>query len=319
MAVSTTNANYQKLLARLGQPLPGGGGELRYNSPFTAQFKKHAGQVDTKHHLYVNFESKKFICYKSGIAGSLTYLFVLLGEVFDESMPEVVDWDEFKRRVQSVGEAKQIPRADLPEWYAPVVWGGPVHKYLQKRGVTDDDVNYYRIGQGVGEFTGWVIVPSFDVDGKCEYWVSRRIKEGRGPKYRNPGSERRFHVGFLYNALQYTRTVIVCEGVFSALAAGRDAVASFGKYVADTQLAKMQKAGVTGVILALDGDAWKETVDTARRCYRMGFATWILPMPVEYDPSDMGRASFREYLGKWCFPVNNEVDLLKLRMDRSLT
>lgn len=315
--VTTSDPNYQKLLLRLGPPIPGGGGELRYNSPFTAQFRKHAGQPDKRHHLYVNFSAKKFICYKSGVAGSISYLFMLLGEVFDENLPAVVEWANFKDRIERATEVWEPPRAELPEWYAPVVWGGPVHKYLQGRGVTDDDVNYYKIGQGVGDYTGWAIVPSFDADGKCEYWVSRRIKKGWGPKYRNPGSARRYHVGFLHNALQYTNVVIVCEGVFSALSAGRDAVVTFGKYVADTQLAKMWKAGVTGVILALDGDAWVEVLDTARRCYRMGFDTWVLPMPLEYDPSDMGRAAFREYLGKWCFPVRNELDLLGLRMQRS--
>lgn len=316
--MSSTNPNYYKLVSHLGHPLHGGGAEMRFNSPFKERFRKHPGKADSDHSMTVNFQRRKFMCHKSGVAGSLSYLFVLLGEILSDTPPEVPEWDRLKAKIKNLGKLqKEDFNAELPEWYGPIVRGGAVHRYLARRGVTDDDIDYYRLGQGEEEFASWVVIPSFDREGHCEYWVSRRIWNGKGPKYRNPTTPRRYHVGFLYQAVKNSTTVVMCEGVFSALAAGRDAVATYGKYVAETQLAKMRSAGVTGVVVALDGDAWKETVDTAERCYKMGFATWALPMPLEYDPADMGRAAFREYMERYKYPVLNDASIFYLKTHRS--
>jgi hypothetical protein len=315
---NSTNPNYYKLVAHLGQPLFGGSAELRFNSPFKEQFRKHPGNPDADHSMTVNFPRRKFMCHKSGMCGSLSYLFVLMGEILTDTPPEIPDWEILKSRIANIGvHEPENYNAELPEWYGPIVRGGAVHRYLLGRGLTDEDIEFYKLGQGEEEFADWVVIPAFDEDGHCEYWVSRRIRKSRGPKYRNPSTPRRFHVGFLYQALKCSPTVVLCEGVFSALAAGRDGVAAYGKYVANTQLAKMRKAGVTGVVVALDGDAWRETVDTAERCYRMGFATWALPMPLEYDQSDMGREAFREYMERWKYPVLNETSLFHLKTYRS--
>lgn len=291
---------------------------MRFNSPFSGQFKKHPGKADTDHSMTVNFRRQKFMCHKSGVCGSLSYLFVMIGEILTDTPPEIPDWEVLKQRISQLGETVRGDyNADLPEWYGPIVRGGAVHRYLHKRGITDDDIDFYRLGQGDEEFADWVVIPSFDEDGHCEYWTSRRIKQSRGPKYRNPNVPRRFHVGFLYQAVQHSETVVMCEGVFSALAAGRDGIACYGKYVADVQLAKIRAAGATGIVVALDGDAWKEAVDTAERCYRMGFETWALPMPLEFDQADMGRAAFREYMEQWKYPVVNDASIFHLKTYRS--
>lgn len=290
---------------------------MRFNSPFTTKFRKNPGKRDSAHHLYVNFDRGKFICYKSGMAGSLSYLLMELGEAEQDAGTDVPDWTTLKHRLESLdGHTFETPRADLPDWYSPVAFGSCVHHYLRGRGVTDEDIEYYKIGQGVGDFAEWLVVPSFDRDGECEYWVSRRITSGKGPKYKNPVVSRRYHVGFLYKAVQVSTTVVLCEGVFSSIIAGRDSIVSFGKYVTDIQLSKMRLAGVRGVVLALDGDAWRETVDTAERCYRMGFETWVLPMPFEEDPADMGREAFRTRLQTQSIPIASETAILQLAPTR---
>lgn len=291
-----------------------GGAEVRWNSPFRQHFRKHPGKPDTDYCLCVNFDRYKFMCHKSGMSGSLSYLFCVLGDALSDDVYRLTPWQELKQRIDAFNEENvHIPKAELPDWYVPVISGSPVYNYLIDRGLTDDDINYYRIGQGSGEdYSGWLVIPSFNADGECEYWVSRRIYEGKGPKYRNPPVSRRYYVGFLHQAIKQSKTVILCEGVFSAIVAGRDAVVSFGKYVTNTQLTKLRQVGVEGVVVALDGDAWKEVVDTASRCYKMGFRTWALPMPFEYDPADMGRDKFREYMEKYSLYIT-ETNLIHIK------
>lgn len=301
------NAVLRQLSKVLGGYRTSGSSEYTFCSPFAR---------DRKYKLYVNPARGKFIDYKSGKAGSLTYLCTLLG-IQPEGLdgpPTAVSLDELRRRLEDLGKPKEIPLAELPEWYTPVVPGSRVHEYLLGRGVSDADIEYYRIGQGMGNFTGWLIIPSFNENSQCEYWVSRRCRTPKfGPKYRNPPTGRTFHVGFLHNAARHSKTIILTEGVFSAIIAGRDAVASFGKFVTDIQLARIKSAGVEGVMVALDGDARKESIDTAERCYKMGFATWILFLPVEQDPADMGREAFRSYMVANAVPINNGLTFLRLR------
>lgn len=297
----------RQLSKALGSYRTAGSSEYTFCSPFVS---------DRKYHMYVNPKTGKFIDYKSGKAGSLTYLCTLLGiqpEDFD-GPPTAISVEDLRHRMEALGKPLKVPIAELPEWYSPVVPGSRVHEYLLGRGVGDEDIDYYRIGQGRGDFTGWLIIPSFNADGQCEYWVSRRCRTPKyGAKYRNPPTGRTFHVGFLHNALQHGRTVILTEGVFSAIIAGRDAVASFGKYVTAVQLAKMRELGVTGIMVALDGDARKEGIDTAQRCYRMGFATWLLLLPVDKDPADMGREPFRAYMTANAVAMDSELTFLRLK------
>ena len=293
MDVDLRDPNIQTLAAFLGDPTPTSTGELRFKSPFQDKFK-NPFKEDRKKHLYVNPKKGKFFCFKSNMAGSLSYLFALLGAELQEASVHVeASLDVLRQRIASLGSPQEkfvIPKAELPEWYQPVHWGSEVHRYLRGRGVSDEDILWYNVGEGSGEMDGWVILPNFNRAGDCEYWVARNT---RHKTYHNPSVDRRFHVLFLEKALEVSPgEVTVCEGVFSAMAAGRNAVAALGKFVTDDQIRRMWDAGVRRVNLALDGDAWPETIDTAERCIKIGLDVYIVPLPEALDPGDLGRETF---------------------------
>jgi hypothetical protein len=290
--------------------------EVRFSSPFREKFKD-SRQEDKKKHLYVNPRKGKFVCFKSGMSGSMGYLLRLLGLDESEAPVSQEDFQTLRDRALKLGfspPVSALPTSDLPEWAIPVDAGSEVHRYLHSRGVTDDDIRYYRIHEGVGDHRGWVVVPSY-VRGRCEYWVSRST---RRKVYLNPEVDRRRHVVFLERALENSNplgSVIVCEGVFSALAAGRDAVATLGKLVTDPQLRRMWDHGVRSVTIALDDDAWKESLDTAERCLRIGYdAVFIVPLPTGQDPSDMGREAFRALMDSTKVQVTS-LSLMALRLN----
>lgn len=314
MDANIYDPNVQMLISVLGEPTPTSTGELRFKSPFTHKFK-NPFKEDGKKHLYVNVSRRVFFCFKSGIAGSLNYLFALLGAELQEASVNVeTTLDDLRQRISSIGTPQEkftIPRAELPEWYQPVTSGSAVHRYLRERGVPDVDIIWYNVGEGTGEMDGWVILPNLSKSGECEYWVARNIHR---KIYHNPSVDRRFHVLFLEKALSVSPgEVTVCEGVFSALAAGRDAVAALGKFITDDQIRRMWDAGVRKVNLALDGDAWEETLDTAERAVIMGLEVNIIPLPADMDPGDMGREQFTSYKKCGMIPVTS-LTLPKLRL-----
>jgi hypothetical protein len=51
-------------------------------------------------------------------------------------------------------------------------------------------------------------------------------------------------------------TVVICEGVFSALKTGEDAVATFGNKISQSQINLLKEYGVREVVLCFDPDSW---------------------------------------------------------------
>lgn len=312
-AQTLRDPNVEQLAEALGDPVQTTTGELKFNSPFRHKFRDPSKE-DRKGHLYVNIRKSKFICFKSGVAGSLSYLFHLLGlDLDEEPVRSVASFDAIRGRLRCLGKRQgfKLPRAEIPDWSRPVLAGSEVHRYLRGRGVADEDIDYYGIREGSGEYAGWLVVPNLNSEGECEYWVSRNTRK---KSYLNPQVDRRFHVGFLNQAISASPDhVIICEGVFSAVSAGRDAVASYGKLVTDDQLRRIWDSGVRKITLALDGDAWKETLDTARRGLKIGFEVRVVPLPRDKDPDDLGRPAFRSLL-KTCSVGVNSKSLVRLKL-----
>lgn len=303
------------LTKHLGEPIAGGSQEIRFCSPFTSHFR-NPNKSDREFHLYVNLRKGKFFDFRSELCGSVSYLYYLLGEAYDSEPISVPPLDELRSRFENLDRIQTfvLPIADLPEWYTPVHAGSWAYFYLLGRGLTDGDIAAYRIGEGYdddGEYK--VVIPSFGQSGECEYWVARTVNQFSKRRYTNPVVNRRYHLGFLHTAIRCSpRSVVLCEGVFSALIAGRDAVASYGKFVTNDQLHRLWRVGVRDLRIALDGDAEREAMETALRAGRMGFTTSIIKMPKDKDPADLGRQQFRTLLEQ--FQPVDEIGLMKMRL-----
>jgi len=248
-------------------------------------------------------------------------LFAQIGAEYtdDPDLPidKIIDLKKRAFSLTSYEEFK-IPKAKLPDEYHPVMKGSLVHQYLLCRGLTDDDIEFYQIGEGTEFYGGWAIIPSFDRLGKCEHWVARNTDpDWDGRKYDNPQAARKYHIPFLRKALESSKdgSVILCEGVFSAIVAGRSACATLGKFVSNNQIAALERASVRLVRICLDGDAKKEALKLAQKLLDRSFEVTLIDMPIDLDPADMGRGAFYDHLS------SNEriitgTDLLRIRLER---
>jgi hypothetical protein len=219
-------------------------------------------------------------------------------------------WGEMVRKLEQADRPDAGPSArepvPLPDDYVPL-WPIPwadAYRYLLERGFTEADVHDYQIGMGTARwdyrrktgYFGRVIIPDGPPGELPEYWVGRAYLDGLKPKYRNPLVAKRDRVFNLWRALGLPQ-IVVCEGPLSALAAGRDAVATYGKDCTSGQLKRLLAAGKP-LIIAYDGDATKDAIDLCYRCWAQDADVYYLPMPVDEDPADMGRARFRHLLGQ---------------------
>lgn len=277
---------------KLGDDFPAPGNELRFRCP-TCHTKGKSR--DTTGHLFVNSRREKFNCFRCGWKGPLSYLFTVLGI---QSVTRLADWAEVARNMSLFHEGKsQESKAttdNTQEIGYPCAVAHPAYVqdawyYLTSpkeqggRGLSPELIAYYGIVAATeGKYVGRVFIPTLH-DNKVVYWVARTYMDHE-QKYLNPvGVSKVDYVFGLQQARQYD-TVIITEGVFSAIAAGPNAVATFGKAVSDNQCRMIEDAGFSRIVVALDGDARKEAIKLALRFTSRGFATYLVNMPKDQDP-----------------------------------
>ncbi len=151
--VSLSHPHIVALRKVLGATKVAPNSQVRFNSPFIPRGKSR----DTKFRLYVNPKVQKYFCFRTSNGGSLSYLFMVLGEPFsdDPDLP-VSPLFYLKKRAYDLTSEKRFvkPVANLPEEYEKIRKPGRVYNYLLRRGLTDDDIDYYKIGEGSDDYDG---------------------------------------------------------------------------------------------------------------------------------------------------------------------
>ena len=131
--------------------------------------------------------------------------------------------------------------------------GTYAYRYLQSRGITKADILKWKIGYCFsGEYRNRIIVPSFDDDGDCSYFIARSYT-GDSYKYKNPRASKDIVFNDLF--IDWNSDLILVEGVFDALVAG-NAVPILGSTLrSGSDLLRKIVWNDTPIYVALDPDA----------------------------------------------------------------
>lgn len=303
----------------------GGGKDVIYRCPF-CEGSKGSG------HLYINYDKNMYHCYKCGIGGrDIRKLLSMMGISVDEEVPKSISNRTSKAAMLSDLLDKKDDKVDERDldkitkyFYNHVMNLSPGAKeYLYHRGLTDDDINTYNILEGIDNhgvyvegvrgqnYYGRILVPSMIGD-KVSYYVARDYLGISDRKYLNPPASIAYSSEDVWNldrARKVSSTVIICEGVFTAIAAGRgkyNAVATYGKSIADvsnrnqgsmSQGMQLLNAGFDKYIVAYDADATKELLETCEYLSSRGADTYFIRVPPQYGPhTDLSDFTREEYL-----------------------
>ena len=184
------------------------------------------------------------------------------------------DIEKFAELFMETERAEDKSKMELPEEFtslcsekAPAT-GTYALRYLQKRGVTKDDILKWKIGYCFsGEYRNRIIIPSFDEDGDCSYFIARSYT-GDSYKYKNPRASKDIVFNDLF--IDWNKDLVLVEGVFDALVAG-NAVPILGSTLRKgSELLRKIVRNDTPIYIALDPDAEEKE----RR---------IIKMLLEYD------------------------------------
>ena len=165
-------------------------------------------------------------------------------------------------------------------------------KYLQSRGITQADILRWKIGYcKKGEYKDRIIIPSFNNDGKVNYFVARSY--GREwPPYKNPNVSKDIIFNQLY--VDFKNDLVLVEGAFDAVKAD-NAVPILGSSLReDSKLFQEIVKWDTTVYVALDPDAEKKAMKLIKSLLLYGVEVYKVDVTGYKDVGEMTREEFQK-------------------------
>ena len=188
----------------------------------------------------------------------------------------------------------------LPDEFEPLelaprtsVYANRVRNYLYDRGLTDVDFVRYGIGYCMsGKYADRVIIPSYDENNILNYFVARSLDSGAYLKYINPDVNKSDIIVF-ENLINWNEPIILCEGVFDAMAIRRNAIPLLGQNISPALMKKIITSSCPDIYITLDRDAVKRALKHCETFLDMGKRVFFIE-PSEKDPSEEGFRKFTE-------------------------
>ena len=212
-------------------------------------------------------------------------------------------------------EYKGLSIIELPKEFQPLysasttsVVANIVRKYLYERGLNDNDFIKYGIGYATtGDYGGRVIIPSYSGSNQLNFFVARTY-DGNYFKYKNPEASK--DIIFFENLINWNQPIILCEGVFDAIAIRRNAIPILGKSISTSLYKKILTSKVKDIYVALDNDARDKALEIAEKFINQGKRVFLVNL-LDKDPSEMGFKAFTKYI-----QTAQELDLSGIMMHK---
>ena len=167
-----------------------------------------------------------------------------------------------------------------------------VKKYLSSRGVSKKDILKWKIGYcPKGEYSGRVIIPSFNDNGKVNYFVARSYGKS-WPPYKNPNVSKDIVFNQLY--VDFKNDLVLVEGAFDAINA-ENAVPILGSSLReDSKLFQEIVKWDTTIYVALDPDAEKKAMKLIKNLLLYGIEVYKIDVSGFKDVGEMSKEQFKK-------------------------
>jgi DNA primase len=229
-----------------------------------------------------------------------------------------ISFDQLEDLFAEKIEEKQI--LEMPKGFVSLAnrdippTGFAARNYLKKRGISKQDIIWWKMGYcSKGEYEGRIIIPSFDEEGDLSYFVSRSYDKAFYPKYKNPPASKNIIFNDLF--VDWSSDIILVEGIFDAIIAGRNAVPVLGSTLNQSSLLlrKIVKEDA-GVYIALDPDAKKKELEIIKTLLDFDIEVWKVDIEDNDDVGSMSKPQFQKCLENATLITSDNYLLLTLAM-----
>ena len=265
-------------------------GNFAYHCPFCNHHKPK---------LEVNFtENKKgenpwhcWVCDKRGKRLSQIFKQVNASPKAMEELRAIVKTETADKEI-AVAEILNLPKEfkTFKDISSTNIMGRHALAYLKSRNITEEDILKYNIGYcESGPYKNMVIIPSYDADGRLNYFTGRSFEKEPKIKYKNPSVSRDIIPFELF--INWDIPFILCEGPFDAIAIKRNVIPLLGKNIQSKLMKKIVMSSVDKIYIALDKDAQKQALSFCEKLMNEGKEVYLVDMK-DKDPSEMGFKNF---------------------------
>jgi DNA primase len=261
-----------------------------YHCPFC-----HHHKPKMEVNLTENREGKNpWHCWACDVRGTTIY------SLFKQLKVDVNKFTELKSLVKtskSIKETQVVSSVSLPNEYISLnnvdnsgIMARHALAYLKNRHVSKYDIIKYNVGYcKEGLYKNMIIIPTYDADGRLNYFTARSFEKEPYVKYRNPSASRDIVPN--EHLINWNVPVILCEGLFDAIAIKRNAIPLLGKNIQSSLMKKIVTSVVDKIYIALDRDAIKQALKFCERLMAEGKEVYLVDLQ-DKDPSEMGFENF---------------------------
>lgn len=268
----------------------------------------------SKRKLSVNLNLNKYKCWVCDIRGNnirrLLKPRLSFSQLYEwDKLNNVVDFSQiddtlFQEAQQVIEEVIELPPefTSLANKNLPLSSRFPL-KYLKDRGFTKEDILMWKVGYcASGEYSGRVIVPSFNENGDVNYFVARSYTDSF-PKYMNPKVSKDIVFNELY--VDWNEDITLVEGVFDAMKA-KNAIPLLGSTLnQSSNLFKKIVYYEPTIYIALDPDAEKKASQLIENLIQYDLNIFKIDVEGFGDVGEMTKQQFTE-AKKIAQPVGND-------------
>ena len=265
-----------------------------YDCPFCHKTKK------LEANLTENREGKNpWHCWSCDMRGTTIY------SLFKQLKVDSSKFTELKSLVKSSTTYKVQHNTDalkLPQEYVSLlnpntktdIMARHALAFLKKRNITQADIIKYNIGYcSTGKYRNRIIIPTYNNDGSLNYFTGRSFEADTTYKYMNPEASR--DVVANEHLINWNLPIILCEGLFDAMAIKRNAIPLLGKNIQSSLMKKIVTSVVDKIYIALDRDAIKHALKFCERLMAEGKEVYLVDLQ-DKDPSEMGFENFTQLI-----------------------
>ncbi len=256
-------------------------------------FGKEKQHYKNKGNLEINYNQHVFKCWSCGDVNEMKGP---LGKLIDQyaNKKQKKIYSVFKPEETTIKEVKK-PKLRLPESFVKFSDSSPIYpvrrqayNYLQSRGIGDDIIEKYGIGFcDTGSHSGRIVVPSYDNNDELTYYIARSWDPRSKSKYKNPEAEKD-KIIFNERLIDWNKNIYLVEGVFDSFFLD-NSIAMLGKHMSDLLFNSIYTKSNGFIIVALDGDAFKDAVKIYRTLNggKLYGKIKILKLPEDKDICDL--------------------------------
>lgn len=224
-------------------------------APSDPSKKKLSIRTDTSaNHCWVcGWKSRTIVplIKKYGTQSQLSQFKDLFG--LSDSQSHLITGEKEETRLELPKDFQLLTLANVSDPDVKAAW-----RYVVSRGLSERDAWYFKFG--LSNEPRWkrrVIMPSFDREGRLNYFTARAIDKDRKPKYDNPDVDKN-PVIFNDINIDWTARIVLVEGPFDLVKCPDNSTAILGSDLDERhEVFNKILLNNTPVALALDGDMWE--------------------------------------------------------------